>query len=42
VRRVLYLARDNSAFLRAFDLPPEAYAQIAQSIIDICIKWEWL
>jgi hypothetical protein len=36
------LARDDAAFLRAFDLPPEAYAQIAQSIIDICTKWEWL
>ena len=36
------LAHDDAAFLRAFDLPPEAYARIAQSIIDICIQWEWL
>jgi hypothetical protein len=37
-----FLAHDNAAFLRAFDLSPEAYDQIAQSIIDICTKWEWL
>ena len=36
------LARDDAAFLRAFDLPQNAYARIAQSIIDICTKWEWL
>jgi hypothetical protein len=30
------------AALRVSDLPPEANAQIAQSIIDICTKWEWL
>jgi hypothetical protein len=35
-------ARDSAAFLRAFDLPQEAYARIALSIIDICTKWEWL
>lgn len=36
-----FVVCDDAAFLRAFDLPPEAYAQIAQSIIDICTKWEW-
>ncbi|MBN2006084.1 MAG: hypothetical protein JXA21_22190 [Anaerolineae bacterium] len=36
------LIGDNIAFLRAFDLPPESYAQIAHSIIDICTKWDWL
>jgi hypothetical protein len=36
------LTRDNSSFLRAFDLPPEAYVRIAQSVIDICTEWEWL
>lgn len=36
------LAHNDAAFLRAFDLPPESYAQIAQSIIDICTRWEWL
>ena len=32
----------DCAFLRAFDLPQNAYARIAQSIIDICTRWEWL
>jgi hypothetical protein len=32
----------DAAFLRAFNLPKEAYARIAQSIIDICTKWDWL
>ena len=36
------LADDDAAFLRAFDLPQEAYARVAQSIIDICIRWDWL
>jgi hypothetical protein len=36
------VAYDDAAFLRAFDLPQESYARIAQSIIDICTKWEWL
>jgi hypothetical protein len=37
-----FLAYGDCAFLRAFDLPPEAYDRIAQSIIDICTRWEWL
>lgn len=36
------LAESDAAFLRAFDLPQESYARIAQSIIDICTKWQWL
>jgi hypothetical protein len=36
------LVEDEAAFLRAFDLSQESYARIAQSIIDICTKWEWL
>jgi hypothetical protein len=43
-RRVLLelLANDDTAFLRAFDLTPEAYADIAESIIDVCTEWAWL
>jgi hypothetical protein len=37
-----FIAHDDAAFLRAFDLPQEAYSHIAQSIIDICTQWEWL
>ena len=43
-RRDLFgiLAENGAAFLRAFDLPQEAYGSIAKSIIDVCTKWEWL
>ncbi|MBN1815585.1 MAG: hypothetical protein JXA14_27375 [Anaerolineae bacterium] len=36
------LSRDDAAFLCAFDLTADDYARIAQSIIDVCTKWEWL
>jgi hypothetical protein len=39
---LIFLTHNDVAFLRAFDLPPEAYDRIAQSIIDICTRWEWL
>jgi len=36
------LAHDKAVFLRAFDLPPEAYIPITHSIINICTKWDWI
>jgi hypothetical protein len=36
------LARDDAAFLRAFDPSEEVYTRIARSIVEICTQWEWL
>ncbi|MBN2390992.1 MAG: CHAT domain-containing protein [Anaerolineae bacterium] len=37
-----FLAKDDLSFLQALSVTQEGYNQIAQSVTDVCTKWEWI